>query len=105
MKPQTITLGLWIGAAALAGAGHAQTSSCAERAIVVERLAADYGETRQAIGLVSAEQVVEVFASEETGSWTITVTRADGMTCLMAAGHYYEELDEAVSSAAVGDPA
>ena len=105
MKPQILTLGLWIGAACLAGAGHAETAVCAERATVVDRLAAEYGETRQAIGLASAHQVVEVFASEETGSWTITVTRPDGMTCLMAAGNYFEALEEELTPAAVGDPA
>lgn len=105
MKPQILTLGLWIGAAALAGAAHAQEPICAERDSVVDRLAAEFGETRQAIGLASASQVVEVFASDETGSWTITVTRPDGMTCLVAAGQHYEELDEALTPAVVGDPA
>lgn len=104
MKPQIVTLGLLVGAAFVAGAAKAETLVCAERAMIVERLAAQYGETRQAIGLASASQVVEVFASDETGSWTITVTRPDGTTCLMAAGKHYEALDEELMPAA-GDPA
>ena len=105
MKPQNMTLGLLIGAAVLAGPVQAGTPACAERTSIVESLAAKYGETRQAIGLASASQIVEIFASEETGSWTIIVTRADGMTCLIAAGQHFEELDEELTPAAVGDPA
>ena len=104
MKPQIVSLGLWIGATALAGAAQAQTATCADRDNVVERLAAEYGETRQAIGLASSSQVMELFASEETGSWTITVTRTDGMTCLVAAGQHYEALDETLTPTALGDP-
>ena len=105
MRPQIVSLGLCIGATALAGAAQAQTATCADRDNVVERLAAEYGETRQAIGLASSSQVMELFASEETGSWTITVTRTDGTTCLVAAGQNYEALDEALTPAVLGDPA
>ncbi len=105
MKPQKMTLGLLIGAAWLAGPVHAGTPVCAERLTIVDRLADQYGETRQAIGLASASQIVEIFASDETGSWTITVTRPDGMTCLIAAGQHFEELDEELTPAVSGDPA
>ena len=37
-----------------------------------------------------AAPVIEVFASEETGSWTILLTSPQGLTCLMAAGEAYE---------------
>ncbi len=104
MTPHVMTLGLLIGAACCSAPAAAQTSACADRTMIVERLASEYGETRQAIGLASANQVVEIFASDETGSWTITVTRPDGMTCLMAAGQYFEKLEEALSSALAGDP-
>lgn len=103
MKLRIMKRALWIGAACLAGAGHAE-DFCAERATVVDRLAAEYGETRRAIGLASAQQVVEIFASPETGSWTITVTRPDGTSCLVAAGTYFETLDEALTPAMTGDP-
>ncbi len=105
MKPHHLILGLWLGAAVSVGAAHAQQMVCAERTDVVDRLARDYGETRQAIGFASASQVVEIFASDETGSWTITVTRPDGITCLMAAGQHFEELEEDLTPAMLGDPA
>ncbi len=77
-------------------AAYAQSQNCAPRDTVVSR----YGESRQAIGLGGNNQVVEIFASEETGTWTITVTTASGVTCLVASGQAYERLTEVT-----GDPA
>lgn len=70
--------------------------NCAPREAVVDRLASGYGETRQSMGLGANNQVVEVFASAETGTWTITVTLPTGMTCLVASGQAFEELVEAL---------
>ncbi|SPF77824.1 hypothetical protein [Pseudoprimorskyibacter insulae] len=70
----------------------ADTTNCADRAQVVERLAQTYGETRRSIGLGHDNSMMEVFASDITGSWTITVTQPDGMTCLVASGQSYEAM-------------
>lgn len=87
-----------VAAAALtltATAGLAQSrAACADRAMVVERLANGYGETRQSIGLGANNAVVEVFASAETGTWTITATMPNGQTCLIASGQAFESLAE-----------
>ena len=73
----------------------AQTArNCAPREAVVKRLAEGYGETRQSIGLGANNAVVEVFASTETGSWTITVTQPGGLTCLVASGQSFETVAE-----------
>lgn len=78
-----------------AGTAAAQTSRrCAPRDVVVDRLAEGYGETRQSIGLGANNGVMELFASDETGTWTITVTLPSGMTCLIASGQAFEELAE-----------
>ena len=77
---------------------QAQSRSCADRAMVVERLAQSYGESRQSIGLASDNTMVEVFASMDTGSWTITVTRPGGPTCLVAAGQAYQYLNEPLAN-------
>lgn len=74
----------------------AQAPSCAPRAVVVDRLADGYGETRQSIGLGARGAVYEVFASIETGTWTITVTSANGLTCLIASGQAFESLADAL---------
>lgn len=70
--------------------------NCGPREAVVDRLAEGYGETRQSMGLGANNSVVEVFASDATGTWTITVTTPNGLTCLVASGQSFEELQEAL---------
>ena len=81
-------------ACGMASTAMAQTQNCAKRDSVLERLAERYGESRQSIGMAPQGRVVEVFASLETGTWTITVTMPNGVTCLVASGQSYEALDE-----------
>lgn len=80
----------------LTGAPVQAAGNCAPHATVVERLAERYGETRQSIGLGSNNQLIEIFASRESGSWTITVTTPAGITCLVASGQAFETLDAAL---------
>jgi len=80
----------------MASTANAQTRNCAEHAMVVERLADGYGESRQSIGIAANNTVVEVFASIETGTWTIVVTQPGGPTCLVASGEAYQVLAEAL---------
>ncbi|MCP3971875.1 MAG: hypothetical protein GY717_16445 [Rhodobacteraceae bacterium] len=92
MKRQFLALSLGVGAMLLA-TQHAfaqENRNCADRARVVERLASAYGESRQSIGLAPNNSVIEVFASTETGTWTITVTSPNGVTCLVASGQAFE---------------
>ena len=77
--------------------------SCAPRDGVVAQLTQKYGETRRGIGMAGDTQMMELFASADTGSWTITVALPNGMMCLVATGNSYESLTEAVP--APGDPA
>jgi hypothetical protein len=84
------------------GQAHA-APQCGPRAAVMAHLAERYGETRQAIGMAANAMVMEVFASAESQSWTITITTAEGQTCLVASGEGYETLTEALP--AQGDPA
>lgn len=96
MKQQLFALSLGFGGLILA-THHAFAEgrpNCAERETVVAELAGRYGETRRGIGLAANNAVMEVFASAETGTWTITVTLASGVTCLVASGQNYETLAE-----------
>ena len=79
----------------------AQGNNCANRDMVIDRLSTKYGESRQSIGLAPQGRVVEVFASDETGTWTITVTMPNGVTCLVASGQSFETVDEAVEPAGI----
>ena len=70
--------------------------NCGPREAVVERLASAYGETRQSVGIGSNNAMVEVYASDETGSWTILVTMPAGVSCPVASGQSFEEVAEAL---------
>jgi hypothetical protein len=65
--------------------------ACAEREQVVQKLEEKFGETLRSIGLHQNDGVVEVYSSEATGTWTILMTRPDGMSCLLAAGELWEQ--------------
>jgi hypothetical protein len=96
-----LALCIWLAVMPLPAAAQG-SQSCAPRDHVVARLAERYGETRQSMGLGSNSAVMEVFASLETGTWTITVTTPQGVTCLVASGQAYAELREALPPK--GDP-
>ena len=87
----------------LAGAAGAAGSACGARGQIVERLASHFGETRRGIGLGTRNRVLEVFASDETGSWTVTVTLPDGRMCLVASGRHWEDRMDDLSGAADAD--
>lgn len=83
--------GLALALLLAAEATTAQTQRhCAPRDTVLQRLAEAYGETRRSVGLGRDNSMMEVYASEESGSWTITVTTPNGMTCLVASGQSFE---------------
>lgn len=100
MKTHLLALSVAVVALILSAAStRAQSPNCAARDRVVERLASRYGESRQALGMAANQSLVEVYANEGTGSWTITVTLPNGTTCLVASGMSFEALAEVAPSA------
>lgn len=96
MNRKILALGLGISLGLVPGAGaFAQGANCASRDVVLSRLAEKYGESAQAIGMAGNNQVVEMHASTDTGSWTLTVTMPSGQTCIIAAGNSFERLEGA----------
>lgn len=71
---------------------RAQPRNCAPRAMVLDRLAQSYGESRQSAGLGGDNLLEELFASQESGSWTIIATSPNGLTCLVASGQSFQAL-------------
>lgn len=91
MNKQLIVLSLGMGALLLATQqAFAQRANCGPRQDVLRQLTEKYGEARQAMGLAANNALVEVFASEATGSWTITMTTPTGAMCLVASGQSFE---------------
>lgn len=73
---------------AFAGSATAQTV-CNERTKFVDQLAGKYSENTVALGLVNNGSVLEILASNK-GSWTILVTKPDGISCVVATGEAWE---------------
>jgi hypothetical protein len=88
--------------ALLLAAGPAAAMQCGSRDAVTITLAERYGEVRQALGLAQNGVVMELYAAQ-SGSWTIVITRPDGMTCLLAAGEEFQSIPQVAPPP--GDPA
>ncbi|OHC74867.1 MAG: hypothetical protein A3G18_10350 [Rhodospirillales bacterium RIFCSPLOWO2_12_FULL_58_28] len=76
---------------------QAQTA-CGERSDALFRLEKDFSEAPVAMGLASNGSVIEVFASK-AGTFTIIMTRPDGVSCLMLSGENWEELPAQLAGA------
>ena len=96
MKILPIALLLTVASCRGAPAMAQPNENCGPHSIVVERLETRYGETIQSIGIDYNGLLVELFASHETGSWSITTTAPGGVTCIVSSGQsYFRVSDEA----------
>ncbi len=75
-----------------AGAPVSSQTRCGQRSILVEYLFERFGEVPHAIGLASDNSLMEVFASEATGTWSVLMTRPGGPSCLVSAGSAYQSI-------------
>ncbi len=75
-------------------AGAAQAQTCSDHETMVRHLAEGWGESRVSVALDAGNSMVEIFASPETGTWTLTVTQPGGPTCMIASGNSFESLNE-----------
>lgn len=69
---------------------HAQPL-CGKRAEFVSQLKTRYAEKPVSVGLASNGVMIEVFASR-TGSFTILVTRPEGVSCMVTSGDNWQDL-------------
>jgi hypothetical protein len=92
MTQPMLALSLGFGGVILATQIAFSAPHCDNRDRVTALLADRYGETRRAIGLAGQQAVMELYASDATGSWTITLTLPDGVMCLMASGAGFEKV-------------
>ena len=94
MTPQMFALSFGL-AAMLAAADIAHGApQCDRRETLTALLADRYGETRRALGIAGGAAVMELYAADTTGTWSMTLTMPDGRMCLMASGSNYETVTE-----------
>lgn len=92
MYKRLFTAAIIFGAAALAPPLAAETAiTCLERSQLTAVLENDYHESPRGAGLQGPHQMLEIWTSPETGSFTVLVTFADGTSCVVATGSYWQE--------------
>jgi len=64
--------------------------ACGKRDDILQRLSGKFSEAPVAMGLSNTGGVIEVLSSAEGGTWTIILTEPGGLTCLLAAGEFWE---------------
>lgn len=94
MSQQMFTLSFGLAAVLAATQIAHSAPQCDSREAVTALLADRYGETRRSVGIAGQSAVMELYASDETGTWSITMTMPDGLMCLMASGSNYEAVTE-----------
>ena len=103
MYKRILTTSALILGMAAAGPPAAQAQmACGERDSVVAKLGDKYGEVRRGGGLASPTAIIEIWASEATGTWTILKTTPNGLTCIMAVGDAWQ--DDAGELTPTGSP-
>ena len=79
----------WLMSSPSMAAGH-----CGPWEAYVETLAKAYREMPLAQGIAFNGKVLTIFAAED-GSWSITVTYTNGITCMIASGQNWETIPQA----------
>ncbi len=74
-------------------AGPAVAQACSKHEDIVEKLKGKFQEKQLGYGLIGNKAIMEIYASKK-GSWTIIVTRSNGMSCVIAAGTDWERTIE-----------
>ena len=87
MYKRILTAALLFGMACTGPPAWAQ--ACAPRAALTAKLEAAYGETLSARGLQNPTALIEVFASAENGSFTVLMSRPDGISCILSTGTHW----------------
>ncbi len=68
-------------------------SVCGERDKFLSHLGQNHKETPSAMGVTASGRVIEVLTSSD-GTWTIIMTHPNGMTCMVAAGQAWENVEQ-----------
>ena len=90
-----------VGTLCLAAAPAHSQMVCGNHADIEKRLQTGYQEVRTGVGLAGNGGLIELYTSEK-GTFTIVLTRPNGMSCLMAVGENWEAVKDPIP---VGNPA
>ena len=89
-----VVLGTAFLVSAYTPAAEAASRMCAKRTIISKMLGDKYKESPRAIGLTEKGKAAFEFYVSEKGTWTVMMTNTKGVSCIMAAGHSWEDRDK-----------
>lgn len=76
----------------LSGVAHGQPA-CDKRDKITERLETRYQEFLTAWGMSNTGQLVELWATENGETWTLVLSHANGISCLIGAGVNWQAVE------------
>ncbi len=76
-------------------------SMCMAHVEMMKQLDVRFSESQVAIGLASNGQLLEVFSTGDGSTWTIVITKPDGMSCVLTTGEGWDGRKQT----ALGQPA
>jgi hypothetical protein len=96
-------LALFIGSLTLAVGGFAGSAQpqtmapnvrmpCHNATEIAKQLGSKYDEAPVAFGLQSNGNLLQIYASEDKGTWTVVSTTPAGLSCILAAGKSWESM-------------
>ncbi|MBM3504909.1 MAG: hypothetical protein FJX65_13670 [Alphaproteobacteria bacterium] len=86
----TLGLGLCLGAVPLSPVAPQTRVACLPHEHLVDALLRTHQERPTFVGLTARGDLMEVFTSLDTGTWTIVVTSPRGISCLLVDGDSWE---------------
>jgi len=84
----------------LAAPSMAAPRDCGARSDILKSLAEKFHESPVALGVDSNGVLVEVLASDSGATWTILLSRPDGLSCMVATGEEWQVLERIANSEA-----
>ena len=87
------SVALLLGAVAIGhpAAADQTPTACGPHTDVIKALGSKFHETQSATALTSAGTLLEVLTANDGATWTIIVSRPDGLSCVVAAGQNWQD--------------
>ena len=94
-KTLAIGVSLAVFASTALSTAAAAQPQCDERDNVLQLLSKKYKESPVAVGVTNNGGLVEVLSTNQGSTWSIIVTTPNGMSCLVAAGEGWRDIEAA----------
>jgi hypothetical protein len=97
----TLSAALLLGVAGIgsAAADEQRPAACGPHTDVIKALGDKFHETQSATALTSAGTLLEVLTANDGSTWTIIVSRPDGLSCVVAAGQNWQDKPDQAATA------